>query len=527
MAYSNRYKTPSPMYQRPSPTSLERLLASWEALRKLDVEGYRTSSAHPMSTWLVDIAWSDAHSVRSPGRGTTCSPFVTQSIAMAYSPDDAMPLRPCLSTGEPLSFLFSRATNGTLSPAFATQMARHGMTMADNEWPRPIILFNMGFAIEPQQLRRGDAVHIDWMGGGGHAVFCWDVHLNQEGEVDAFQYVSSNGRIVVGGRPEGAGVGVSIGGTPTGMDGFIRQRNESPAQYEALRTPLFVDDERYVAEAAWVTWNPKLKIADLTNCKTRPRGRLSYARTVKAARLHGVIAPPPFAMRSATAVSPASPGALPVNPLRAADDMDQRTRLRLIQRQLKLLAVVGWIDADPGSADGKSGAHTLAAIRSFQQRFQLHVDGVLGPKTLAQLQVTYESACGTPLGREFLATGAESLGGADVANLAFSVPTSWGTAPILYFRHAAAARGDVIEVILESEASEGLSLPLYLRPLDEPAGGVIVTSLTCRNGIAHAAILVPPEASPARAYVAEIPSIGIETRAPLIVLDRPTAQRAQ
>ena len=75
------------------------------------VPRYRTSRAHPLSTWLVDIQWADGRSVRSPGRGTTCSPFTTQSVAMAYSPLGQTPLRPMLSDGRPLSFLFSRAAS--------------------------------------------------------------------------------------------------------------------------------------------------------------------------------------------------------------------------------------------------------------------------------------------------------------------------------------------------------------------------------------------------------------------------------
>ena len=77
---------------------------------------------------------------------------------MAYSAQPSAPLRPVLSTGQPLPFLFSRAANGTLSAAHRRQMDRYGMTMADNEWPRPVIFFNMGYAVEPTELRRGDCV---------------------------------------------------------------------------------------------------------------------------------------------------------------------------------------------------------------------------------------------------------------------------------------------------------------------------------------------------------------------------------
>ena len=56
---------------------------------------------------------------------------------------------------------------------------------------------------------------------------------------------------------------MSVGGTPLGDGGFIRQRSASPLHYEATRTPLFTDDDRYVAEGSWVTWDPHLKLSDL------------------------------------------------------------------------------------------------------------------------------------------------------------------------------------------------------------------------------------------------------------------------
>jgi hypothetical protein len=169
----------------------------------MNSDGYRTSSAQPPSTWLTKIQWAGGRSTgRSVGRGTTCSPFVTQATALAYSSRSEEPYAPVLSDGTALPLIFSHATNGVLksqSPAHQKMMQQYGMTMADNEWPRPIIFFNMGYAVEPEQMRRGDAVHIDWCNGGGHAVFCWDVHLNDRGEVDAFLYVSSNGSMANGG----------------------------------------------------------------------------------------------------------------------------------------------------------------------------------------------------------------------------------------------------------------------------------------------------------------------------------------
>lgn len=44
---------PSPLFPTPTPVRLDRLLWTWETLRALNTDGYRTSSAVPASTWLV------------------------------------------------------------------------------------------------------------------------------------------------------------------------------------------------------------------------------------------------------------------------------------------------------------------------------------------------------------------------------------------------------------------------------------------------------------------------------------------
>ena len=100
-------------------------------------------------------------------------------------------------------------TNGVLKhgvPAYERLLTEYGATLSDNTWPRSVIFFNLGRAVERTELRRGDCVHIEWMSGGGHAVFVWDVHQNERGEVDAFQYVSANGKMADGGS--GGGIAV-------------------------------------------------------------------------------------------------------------------------------------------------------------------------------------------------------------------------------------------------------------------------------------------------------------------------------
>ena len=213
-SYSDRYRTPSPLFPVPSPARFERLLWTWEQLRQLNTDGYRTSQADPASTWLVRVQWAEGRRCGpSVGRGTTCSPFVTQATAMLYSDGEGGPFTPRLADGQPLPIAFSHAANSVLNPklrSHAELMAKLGMTPADNEWPRPII-FNLGYAVEPTQLRRGDAVHIDWMNGGGHAVFCWDAsQRSRRGRCLPVRVLERQHY----GRRQGGGI--SVGGTSRG-----------------------------------------------------------------------------------------------------------------------------------------------------------------------------------------------------------------------------------------------------------------------------------------------------------------------
>lgn len=65
--------------------------------------------------------------------------------------------------------------------------------------------------------------------------------------------------------------------------------------------------------------------------------------------------------------------------MRGDDVLDAQTKL----------AGWAWITKtpamNPGAADGSFGRNTLAAVRVFQQRAHLAVDGVIGPKTWAAL----------------------------------------------------------------------------------------------------------------------------------------------
>ena len=438
--YSERYRTPSPLYPQPTVTSLSRLLDCWERLRALDVDGYRTSAASPPRTWLVSIQWDGRQTHRSAGRGTTCSPFVAQAVAMAYSRGDAEPYEPILADGRRLPFLFSQLANGVLKsgvPAYDRLLQQYGATLADNTWPRPVVFFNLGRAVERTELRRGDCVNIDWLSGGGHAVFVWDVHLNARGEVDAFQYVSANGQMASG----GSGGGIAVGGTTNGSGGFIRCDADAAGvrSYRAAQAPLFVDSEGYVQHGLWVTWDPDVAARPLSGLRCKNPRRPTLVKRILAARLHGIVGDeaPLFAMGQSSA--PRSPSApLPVDvrdpadpakagdaaagtavpasadrgadagatsvakqPAAATPSADAEVDVVRLQTQLHLLSRLEWISHDPGAIDGKLGPNTRRSLVAFQRAYGLEESGQPSALSLERLARIYQSALDDPRARLF------------------------------------------------------------------------------------------------------------------------------
>lgn len=73
---------------------------------------------------------------------------------------------------------------------------------------------------------------------------------------------------------------------------------------------------------------------------------------------------------------------------------DGAERIRTIQTALR---AAGY---DPGPADGKLGRMTQKAIRDFQEAQGLSVDGKVGPKTWAKLELYLSQANSTSAGNE-------------------------------------------------------------------------------------------------------------------------------
>ncbi|MGZ6124247.1 MAG: hypothetical protein ACXWLR_04760, partial [Myxococcales bacterium] len=202
---------------------LPKLVRIWEYLRDLNEGGYGSGRLVSMKTGPT----------RTSNKKTDCSPFTATCIYMALDPRDVdvkkpydlkEPYDPRFDGSEVLGSRFYHLHNsfktieyktktGAWEPTFKKNyIDRAPNFLADFQWINDsagsVVFHNLGTPVDDRLMRRGDLVGINWMSGGGHAVFCWNVHLNAKGEVDCFQYVSANGA-------SEAGPGVTVIQYPT------------------------------------------------------------------------------------------------------------------------------------------------------------------------------------------------------------------------------------------------------------------------------------------------------------------------
>jgi hypothetical protein len=240
----------------PQPTiptgGLDRMIQIWEASRDTNAGGYGGSVLQNISTW----------SRPSAKHTTSCSPFTATCIGMMYDPngatDDATEYAPVINNGGgtlALPFDYYMLHNGfyfavdpdvpnsaAIVAARRQKFLNHGWKLCDDS-ALATVFFNLGYAIDIRDIRRGDLVGIDWNSGHGHAAFVWDVHTDEDNAVQCFQFLSANG-YAAGGRYFGPGVSVSA----PQLAPFITQNADGTF---TKNMPLFVDDDRYLTDAWW------------------------------------------------------------------------------------------------------------------------------------------------------------------------------------------------------------------------------------------------------------------------------------
>jgi hypothetical protein len=395
---------------------LPRMIQIWEKLRELNSGGYGGDR-------LVQVLkWSGVGSRMV----TSCSPFTGTAIGMMFDKDGGVdkPIwEPKYANGtKPLPALFYTHHNGDLHNLYPTPeyLAKHKTKFPYTKWELDnsaisCAFWGLAYEIDPRDMRRGDMVGLHWNNNGGHATFCWDVHLNDEGYVDAFQYLSSNGN-------GSGGIGVSVGGDP--VPNPIGKRGEK----YFVKDTVFKDRDEYITRGTWNLLPAKYlggKKFDPTSFKLWPQivnwtgqyavGQVSVTRfygfkppenphgkpivEIEEARrmysLHKFEAPEPTQYPTGTAEKPGgkkattkpTPKSNPepkkaVAPTEVKQTKDDAQGFQFwIETTLSTLFHAKWISKDPGEPDQVADAKSKAALEDFQAKFGFKpVDGIGSPE---------------------------------------------------------------------------------------------------------------------------------------------------
>jgi len=385
---------------------------------------------------------------------TSCSPFTATCVGMMF---DARPgvvqsnFEPTFDNSKRLGtafyqmhngnyFAIDRSSAGDLKRTTARSAARYKQ-WSDNKWPSPasgwddsamsIVWHNLGYQIDPRDMRRGDLVGVDWFPShGGHAVFVWDVHLDASGAVDCFTFLSSNGTSAHG----GAGISVYCGN-------WTKTFTLSDGKYACKASPVFADhdaadDDVYTKHGAWHVLPNKAKseidlktfrvqptiIVDSSSPTTMgaeyvgslrvvrfwgvappsaPHGTLLGAKAGQAHDLTRWQPPEPHCMGSSAPpgrieklqpaqVPKSHPDPIKATPPKPAPPQKKEqvvAHQHFVEDALAELYEHKWIEVHAGEPTSVGDPKTKAAVEDFQRKFKVPpVDGIAGPKTRLGLE---------------------------------------------------------------------------------------------------------------------------------------------
>ena len=370
-----------------------------EGMRTVDTDGYLCKTG-----FLWDVRFGGTP--MKVTKAVVCSPFTGSVCGVAFDPEyprtDGKPYVPMFNGGaDPLPYAFYTQHNDNDQPA------------------QSLPAFNLGEVIKPEKMRRGDVVGIDWVPppgakfGGGHAVFVWDVHLNAKGDVDCFQMLGSHGSLAAGGW----GYGVHISGChgPRWFSGKpAKQGQHGTGSLSKAKDPVFVDEDEIVRDGTWYAL-PNVKVEDikLDTFRVRPVNPISKKiLLIKVGRFwYDEPQPAPFCMKDGPPAPPPSPAvaghaeAPPITTIKKAEVKKDPDAIKKVepkpakQDEKKPVAWqhdvelamrdffrAKWIDADPGESENINDAKSQAAIKAFQKKFKLDVDGIVGKFTKAMIK---------------------------------------------------------------------------------------------------------------------------------------------
>ena len=424
-------------YQYPAePTvyrdGLDRMLRIWEASRDANTGGYGSGTL--FSVW--------GHHVSTV---TSCTPFTGTCIGMMFDPGSGesttTKYKPKYHNGQlDLPSAFYGLHNGflfkdrSMGPAYLDAFKRNGWPTcnpSDEEGQERLgfEFFNLAYRIDPRDMRRGDFVGIKWTNGDGHGTFCWDVHYDQAGAVDAFLFLSANCHPKKGGGVEGEGVSVAT--LPGCASEFITR---SGTTYKK-KGQLFKDDDKFAQYGMWVIVPPLTRTnIDIKTFKTTPskkswsfvdcaggfgpaelqvyrfwgfpppespHGKLltpeNRERAQDLAKGHqpeskvtGAGKPPEGRITniSTNPVPKSHPDPTSVPSPKPAKQPKEQTlpHQHFVEAALTKLHEAKWIDKSPGKLDFAHDSQTRDAVRDFQTKFDAKpIDGIPGPITRAAL----------------------------------------------------------------------------------------------------------------------------------------------
>src|SRR5262249_37329075 len=79
-----------------------------------------------------------------------------------------------------------------------------------------------------------------------------------------------------------------------------------------------------------------------------------------------------------------APQKVPTKPAKQEKDRTLEWQ-HYVEHALQVLYGFKWLDTDPGKSDDINDGKTQAALKEFQEKFKLTVDGKIGPQTLGAL----------------------------------------------------------------------------------------------------------------------------------------------